>query len=34
VHRLVGKYGGQIKVDSQLNSGTTFTITFPIPPTH
>jgi len=32
VHRLVEKYGGQIHVDSQLNAGTKFTITFPVPP--
>ena len=32
VHRLVEKYGGQIEVTSQLNVGTTFTITFPVSP--
>jgi signal transduction histidine kinase len=31
VHRLVEKYGGEIQVDSKINEGTTFTITFPLP---
>ncbi|WP_390409443.1 sensor histidine kinase [Lacticaseibacillus jixiensis] len=29
VHQLVTRHGGTIKVDSTLNKGTTFTITFP-----
>ena len=31
VHRLVEKYGGEIQVNSKVNEGTTFTITFPLP---